>query len=99
MYVCILTLYLKQFLYYQDEKKNLKKDKVERYSFVNNIYFQNFVYHQSTLEIDNYSPKQTFLKSKHSHPISKNHITYLKIYKSRKMNKIYNFSTQNPTKT
>lgn len=43
------------------KKKNLKKDKVERYLFVNNL--QNFVYHQSTLEIDNYSQKQTFLKS------------------------------------
>ena len=51
---------------------------------------------QSTLEIDNYSPKQTVLKSKLSHPIFKKHITYLKF---KKQGKTYEMNTQNATKT
>ena len=58
------------------------------------------MHHQSTIEVDNYS------LNKLSHPISKKHITYLRIYKSRerkkekeKRKKKKTFRTQNPTIT
>ena len=57
------------------------------------------MHHQSTIEVDNYS------LNKLSHPISKKHITYLRIYKSRERKKEKEkrkkktFRTQNPTIT